>query len=47
MPRQGEEQLRLEAGAWPFRIEIGEERIVGLVEHHRRIEAGTELVGQR
>ena len=45
--RQREEELRLEPGARPAGVEVGEKRIVGLVEHDRRIEPRAEPVGQR
>ena len=41
------EELGLERGAGPAGVEIGEERIVGVFEHDRRVEPRAEPLGQR
>src|SRR6185369_7824134 len=47
MAREREEQLGLERGAGAPGVEVGEERVVPLFDHHRRIEPRAEAIGQR
>ena len=49
LPVTGErvEELRLERGAGAAGVEIGEERILGIVEDDRGVEPGAEPLGQR
>ena len=41
------EELGLQRGAGPVGVEVGEKRIVGFLEHDRRIEPRAESFGQR
>jgi hypothetical protein len=47
MAREREEELGLKSGAGSIAVEIGQERILGLVEHHGGVEARTEAIGQQ
>ena len=47
MPRQREEELRLERGAGTISVEIRQERVVGVVQHDRRVEARAKPIGQQ
>jgi hypothetical protein len=40
------EQLGLQRGARPAGVEVGEKRILRFLEHHRRIEARPEPLGE-
>ena len=46
MPRERIEELRLERRARPARVEIRQERILGIVENHGGIEPRAEAIGQ-
>ena len=41
------EELRLQRGAGPVGVEIGEERILGFFQHDRRVEPRAEPLGER
>ena len=41
------EELGLQRGAGPVGVEVGEKRILGFLEHDRRVEARAEPLGQR
>ena len=41
------EELRLQRGAGPIGVEVGEKRILGFLEHEGRVEARAEPFGQR
>ena len=41
------EELRLQRGARPVGVEVGEKRIVGFLEDERRVESRAEPLGQR
>ena len=47
MAREREEELGLERGAGAAGVEVGEERILALVEHHRRVEPRPEPIRER
>ena len=41
------EELRLQRGAGLVGVEVGEKRIVGFLEHDRRVEPRAEPLGER
>ena len=41
------EELRLQRGAGPVGVEVGEKRILGFLEHDRGVEPRAEPLGQR
>src|SRR5688572_16661166 len=47
MAREGEEKLRLESGARAVAVEVAEKRVLGLIQHHGRIETGSEAIGEK
>src|SRR5262249_60819320 len=47
VPAQQEEELRLQRGARPIRVEVGEERILGFLEDDAGVEARAESLRKR
>lgn len=47
MASQGVKELRLEPGAGAAGVELGEKRVLGVVEDDCRIESSPKLIGER